>query len=656
MVVSAQPVPGILHRQKFRRALMAFLFAVSALVGPIVSAQTTASDSSAADAPKVNKVEPPSWWTKLTPELMVLVSGKKLEATKVKCNLETLTVSRTQSAAGGDYLFVWLKIGADTKSGTAVCRITTPSGNTSFELPLMARAQTIHRFRGLNVDDVLYLIMPDRFANGDPSNDEPSEAPGSHDRSKERAYHGGDLKGIREHLPYLKDLGVTTLWLTPVVKNGATQDYHGYGAVDLYAVEPHLGTMRDYQELVSSAHEEGMKVFYDIVPNHLGPKHPWVANPPLPDWFHGTLQKHIDSYSPVKSTFYAKPEKRMINNDPFEVMADPHATDAMRKNIIDGWFFGILPDMNTENPVVAQYLVENAIWWAENSGIDGYRVDTFGYVPKAFWSKWNAGLHRIYPNLTTIGEVFHPDPTVTSFFVGGRKQWDGIDSGLTTVFDFPMFFAIRDVLLNGAPTGRLTDVLRQDSLYPHPELLVPFFANHDVPRFAGEKESSAARVKLAFGLTLTMRGIPELYYGDEIGMPGGGDPDNRRDFPGGWTGDGKNAFTAAGRTKEQEEIFSSVQALLKLRREHVALRTGRQWHLFADASAYVFLRDDEDERVVVAFNNAKSVKEVKILLKDTPIQGAGGVGQLYGVAKAEITGGELVVEMPGQTVSVFAVN
>ena len=656
MTVAVRPVVEKLTRKSLHLAVVALAIAFCPPLAPLASAQSATAETPSPDGPTVAKVEPPSWWTKLTPELMVLISGKKLDATKVKCNLDTVTVSRTQSTAGGKYLFVWLKVGADTKSGTAVCRIATPSGNTSFELPLMTRTQTIHRFGGLTPGDVMYLIMPDRFANGDPANDEPQEAPGSHDRANQRAYHGGDLKGIREHLSYLKDLGVNALWLTPVVKNGATADYHGYGAVDLYAVEPHFGTIRDYQELVSTAHEQGMKIFYDIVPNHVGPKHPWVNNPPLPDWFHGTLQKHIDSYSPVKKDFYAKQQQKPADNDPFEALADPHATPAMRRNITDGWFFGILPDMNTENPVVAQYLLQNAIWWAENTGIDGYRVDTFGYVPRAFWSSWNAGLHRIYPNLTTIGEVFHPDPTVTSFFVGGRKQWDGIDSGLSTVFDFPTFFVIRDVLLNGAPAGRLTDILRQDSLYPHPEMLVPFFANHDVARFASEKGSSVAKTKSAFGLMLTMRGIPELYYGDEIGMPGGGDPDNRRDFPGGWAEDPKNAFTEAGRTKEQQELFSSVQTLLKLKKEHVALRTGRQLHLFADASAYVFVREEEEERVLVMFNNSKSAKEVKISLKDTPLQGASVFGQLYGTAKAELRGGELVIEMPAETISVFSVN
>ena len=587
---------------------------------------------------------------------MLLLSGQDLEATNVSCNLPTLRVSRTQATAGGKYLFVWLKIGGDTKAGTAVCRITAPKGTTSFELPLVARAPTLGRFQGLSPDDVIYLIMPDRFANGDPTNDEPAEAHGSHDRTKPRAYHGGDLKGIQSHLAYLKELGVTALWLTPVVKNGAAQDYHGYGAVDLYATDSHLGSLKNYQDLVAAAHKEKMKILFDAVPNHVGSLNPWVANPPLPDWFHGTKQHHLDSFSPIKGTFYGKQGGQAAMNDPFESLIDPHAPAWMKQNLTEGWFFEILPDMNTENPLVEEYLLQNSLWWAETSGLDGYRVDTFPYVGRKFWAYWHAGLRRLYPNLTTIGEVFHPDPTVTSFFAGGVRRYDGIDSGLTTVFDFPMFFTLRDVLLHSAPVGRIADVLRHDAQYPRPEMLVPFFANHDVPRFASAEGSSPAKLKLAFGLTLTLRGIPEIYYGDEIGMPGGGDPDNRRDFPGGWSGDKDDAFTQAGRTREQQEMFAYVQGLLRIRREHAALCGGRLWHLASDESAYVFLRESEEERVVVAFNNSEKNRDMPIPLKGTPMQNAMALSLIFGGATAELTGSELRISMPAQSLSIFAVN
>lgn len=605
---------------------------------------------------RVTKVEPPNWWIGFTPEVMLLLSGEDLEATNVSCNLPTLRVSRTQATAGGNYLFVWLKIGADTRPGTAVCRITAPKGATSFELPLALRVPTLGKFQGLSPDDVIYLIMPDRFANGDPTNDEPAEAPGSHDRTNPRAYHGGDLRGIQNHLGYLKELGVTILWLTPVVKNGAAQDYHGYGAVDLYAVDPHLGTLKDYQNLVAAAHKEKMKILFDAVPNHVGPLHPWVENPPLPDWFHGTKQHHLDSFSPLKGTFYGKPGGQEAMNDPFESLIDPHAPEWMKQNLTEGWFFGILPDLNTESPMVEEYLLQNSLWWAEISGLDGYRVDTFPYVGRKFWAHWHAGLRRIYPNLTTIGEVFHPDPSVTSFFVGGVRRYDGIDSGLTTVFDFPMFFTLRDALLRNAPAGRIADVLRHDALYPRPELLAPFFANHDVPRFASAEGSSLAKLKLAFELTLTLRGIPELYYGDEIGMPGGGDPDNRRDFPGGWIGDANNAFAEAGRTREQQEIFSCVKELLRIRRDHGAFRGGHLWHLSSDENLYVFLRESEEERVVVAFNNADKTRELQVPVNGTPLQNAETLSLLFGGAKAELTGRILRISMPAQSLSIFLMN
>jgi glycosidase len=636
--------------------ILAMLAAVLGCCSTTLRSQGVPTQKSNANAPVVTKIEPPSWWINLTPNVMLLLSGHNLEATQVACNLASLVVERTEAAAGGDYLFVWLKIGAGARSGTAVCRITTPTGTTSFELPLAARAMKLGKFQGLSHEDVIYLIMPDRFANGDPTNDEPAGTSSTHDRANPRAYHGGDLRGIREHLPYLKELGVTTLWLTPVLKNGAAQDYHGYGAVDLYAIDAHLGTIQDYQQLVTEAHKQGMKVFFDFVPNHVGPKHPWVAEPPLPDWLHGTAQHHLDSFSGLKGAFYGKTDKQPVANDPFETLVDPHAPVSLSRNLTDGWFFGVLPDLNTEKPEVADYLLQNSIWWAETSGLDGFRLDTFPYVPRKFWSDWHARLHQIYPYLTTIGEVFHPDPSVTSFFAGGQKRFDRIDSGVNTLFDFPMYFALRDVLLRNAPAGCIADVLRHDSLYVHPDVLVTFFANHDVLRFASAEGSSPAKQKLAFGLTLTLRGIPELYYGDEIGMPGGGDPDNRRDFPGGWPGDPKNAFTADGRTTEQQELFGYVQSLLQIRREHPALQSGRLWHIYSDETAYVFLRETEEERVLVAFNNSTEPRALRISLNDTPAKGAAGFTSLLGQAKAGVVGAEARIVLPAQSISIFVLD
>jgi neopullulanase len=635
----------------FAALLPAFL-----LLGPMFALAAQHSSNAAGEQPTITKVEPPNWWIGLTPEVMVLLSGQRLNATKVECNLPNLVVERTQAASGGKYLFVWLKFGAELKSGTAVCRATSESGTVSFELPLAARSPTIHRFQGVTPEDVIYLIMPDRFANGDPTNDEPEGDASSHDRAKPRAYHGGDLRGIREHLSYLQDLGVSTLWLTPIVKNGAAQDYHGYGAVDLYAVDPHLGTAQEYQELVDAAHARHMKVMFDIVPNHVGPRHPWVANPPLPDWFHGTAQRHSNSSAGPGAGFYGETPGQAAGHDPFELLVDPHAPPRFTRDLTQGWFFGVLPDLNTENPVVAQYLLQNAIWWAESSGLDGYRVDTFPYVSRQFWANWNAALRRIYPRLTTVGEVFHPDPSVTSFFAGGQKRYDGIDTGVTTLFDYPMYFALRDVLLGGAPAGRIADVLRHDSLYPRPEQLVTFFGNHDVARFASAKGSSTAKTKLMFGLVLTLRGIPQIYYGDEIGMAGGDDPDNRHDFPGGWPGDARNAFTEAGRTPEQQAIFRYVRDLLKVRREHPTLSVGALWHLEADESSYVFARESEDENLLVVFNDAAQSRELRVPIADTALQGTQNAAVLFGGATATVSRGEVDIQAPAESLSIFVLN
>ena len=275
-------------------------------------------------------------------------------------------------------------------------------------------------------------------------------------------------------------------------------------------------------------------------------------------------------------------ENHLVASGDFQYLTDPHAPPKYWRNVEEGWFANVLPDMNQENPDVAKYFIDNALWWVEQTGIDGYRLDTFPYVSREFWSDWHQAVRQVYPHMTTVGEVMNGDPVITSFFVGGRARNDGIDSGVTTVFDYPFYYALREGLLENNSPARIVNILSQDHLYPHPEILWVFAGNHDVSRLAGIKDISLDKIKLAFSLVLTMRGTPELYYGDEIGMPGGNDPDNRRDFPGGFPGDKHNAFTQSGRTSDQQEIFSHVQKLLRLRNEHPALRHGQLWHIAWD--------------------------------------------------------------------------
>jgi glycosidase len=483
-----------------------------------------------------------------------------------------------------------------------------------------------------------FSIMPDRFANGDPANDNAADAPGLSDRTKARAYHGGDLRGIHDHIEYLHGLGVTTIWLTPIVQNdkSSPQDYHGYGAVDEYSVEEHFGTLGDLQDLVESAHALRLKVILDFVPNHVGPRHPWAETPPEPDWFHGTKEHHTAA------------------TGNFQLLADPHASPNLWRNVVEGWFANLLPDLNQENPDVAQYFIQNALWWAEQTGMDGYRLDTFPYVSRTFWSKWHRALHQAFPRMMTLGEVFDRNPDVTSFFAGGRTQSDGIDSGVTTVFDFPFFSALREVVLDNAPTEEIVDVLAHDRLYPYPELLVPFLGNHDVPRFASAKGSSPKKLKLAFSILLTARGIPELYYGDESGMTGGEDPDNRHDFPGGFPGDRDNAFLESGRSPEQQAIFSHVQNLLHLRQAHPALRRGKLWNLAWDKDSYSFARIAENERLLISLNTSDRSKSLQLNFSGTCLEGTSNLVPTLGGRAEEMKNNAAGLTLAAQELRIYS--
>jgi neopullulanase len=592
---------------------------------------------SAAGAPMVRKIEPPNWWTKFTPELTLLLTGENFTGARVEGTKDGVSVLDEEASANGHYLFVHLRLSPEVPTGVAALRLSTRAGSAIVQLPLFARGNISGRFQGFSRDDVIYLIMPDRFADGDPSNDQPPQSTGTYDRKNPMAYHGGDLRGIRKHLGYLHDLGITTLWLTPVWKN-TDSDYHGYHVVDFYALDDHMGSLRDYQDLVSDAHKLGMKVLIDFVANHTGPHHPWADDPPTPTWFHGAPAHHFEpSYS-------------------FAGLVDPHASPREYRRTLEGWFAGRLPDLNPDDTFLSTYLEQNAIWWMEIAQLDGFRIDTFPYSSRQFWSQWNELVRHVYPRVNSVGEVADPDPTITSFFEGGRKQFDGIDSGLPTVFDFPMESALRDVVIGGAPMQKIIDVLQHDYLYPHPDTLVTFFGNHDHTRFASEKGSDPAKLKAAFSLLLTLRGIPQIYSGDEIGMPGGADPDNRRDFPGGFPGDPRNAFTPGGRMQEQQDIFAHVQSLLALRREHPVLRTGQQWHIGWDDGYYAFLRESPEEKMLVVYNNSDASRDLKIPLADTPLQGAQHLQLLFGSTAASLAGDEIQLTLASKALAVFTIR
>ncbi len=572
------------------RSAKLHIIALLALVFASVSAQAGQS------APEVLKVEPPNWWANhsINP-VRLLVRGKNLTDATVETTDAGLRLSNVKVNAAGSYLFVDVTIDANAATGVRNLTVKTPGGSADFRFEITAALSREGRFQGFSPDDVIYLIMPDRFADGDAANNDPAESRGMYSRDNPRAYHGGDLQGIINRLPYLKDLGVTAIWMTPIYDNSGrakdfsygknVTDYHGYGAIDFYRVEEHLGTLEKFKELVDKAHAIGMKVIQDQVANHTGPDHPWAADSPTPTWYNGTVASHLDNVFDIKSTTQENP--------------DPARLEATLK----GWFANILPDLNQDDPECARYIIQNAVWWVSVSGIDGIRQDTLPYAPRRFWSPWNQALKTEFPNLTVVGEVFDGRPDVVAFFQGGRSRFDGIDSHLHTAFDFPTYFAMRDVFIRNQPMNRLADVLNQDAIYPNARVLVPFLSNHDVKRFMSEEGASISKLKMAFAFLLTMRGTPQFYYGDEIGLKGGDDPDNRRDFPGGFPGDDHNAFTNAGRIGKERKVFKYVRSLLRMRAEHQALRSGDTKVIQVTDNALAVMRQAGKDCIIAAFNN-----------------------------------------------------
>jgi glycosidase len=546
------------------------------------------------------------------PAPMLLLHGLNLTATRITVRGAGVSVVRTRISANGHYAIVDLN-GSGAHPQTIEVRVASTAGATQFAYHLQAPQAASAGFQGFSAKDAMYLIMPDRFADGDTTNDGPDHAA---ELAKPRGWHGGDLRGILAHLDYLKELGITAVWITPLYDNeGQAQSYHGYGATDVYKVDPHFGTLDDLRALSDGLHQRGMKLVLDMVPNHVGPANPWVQDEPEPDWFHGTLAHH-DA---------AKGE--------FSPLVDPHAAWRDQKDILEGWFADALPDMNQENPDVSRYLIQNTLWWVEQAGADGIRIDTFPYVGRQFWHDYHAVLHGVFPRLTSVGEAFNPNPIITSAFAGGVTRTDlngQVDTGLWTPFDFPTYFALRDVLLKGASMQELVKVWGQDSLYPHPERLVPFLGNHDTARFMSMPGATLPQMKLGFAILLTMRGMPQIYSGDEIGMTGGEDPQNRHDFPGGFPGDTQTAFTSQGRTPEQREIHDWVAELLHFRAQEAVFAEGSQQNLAADADSLVYLRANDPqkgcgqgdgERVLVAVNNANHPVRLAIASEGTALSG-----------------------------------
>jgi len=612
-------------------------------------------------APSVSKVEPPSWWAghSVNP-VRLLIRGRNLEGARVEA---VASVAGGGVEAGlvrvnqrGTYLFLDLHVARDARPGPRQIRIRTPGGAADFTFEIAIPLAKPGRFLGFTTDDVIYFIMPDRFSDGDPSNNNPAKSPGLYDRARPRFYHGGDFQGIIDRLPYLRELGVTAIWINPVYDNTDRQDeketypeveggpkrpttaYHGYGAIDFYGVEEHYGTMAKLQELVYRAHAAGIKVIQDQIANHTSPYHPWVEERPTPTWFYGT------------------PESHLSNNWQKWTTMDPHATLATRRRNLEGWFIDILPDLNQDDEEVRRYLIQNTLWWLGAVGFDAVRMDTLPHVPRDFWRDWTAAIKAEYPSVNVLGELFDGDPALLSYFQRGRTGHDRIDAGIDTLYDFPTHYALRDAFAKGESVRKLAQVLAHDHLYPRPEALVPFVGVHDMLRFMSEKGATVEGLKLAQTFVMTTRGTPLLYYGDELAMPGGPDPDNRRDFPGGFPGDRRNAFTKAGRTAVENEVFDHLKLLGQLRRELPALRRGSLLHVYDDEQQTAFARMwDTWPAVITVFNNDTKPATFTLDVTETGLREDERLTDRLGVIKdtLRVKDGRVTVTLPARSASIL---
>lgn len=593
-------------------------------------------------APCVYEVDPPNWWTNM-PSPMLLLYGRNLRDTAITVSGNDVSVARTHFSANGHYAFVWLKEPPGKAAQTVEVKVENGRGGTRFPFEFHKRKPANAGFQGFSPADTIYEIMTDRFADGDLKNDpHPSQL------ALPRGWHGGDFKGIEDHLNYLKQLGVTAIWITPAYDNeGSPQSYHGYSATNVYKPDPHFGTIQDFKNLVAAVHAHGMKFILGLVPNHVGPGCPWRNDPPTPHWFHGSLAHHL------------------VAQNNFQALVDPHADWAQKKATRQGWFANVLPDLNQSNPLVSQYLIQNAIWWIETGGVDGLRLDTFPYVSRTFWQKYNGELHRLFPHLTSVGEVFNSHPAIVAYFAGGKSH-KGINTHLWTPFDYPTFFALREVLTHKKPMSYLEHIWAQDWLYPHPNRLVTFFGNHDNVRFMSLPGVTVKDLKLAYGILLTMRGTPQIYYGDEIAMKGGPDPYNRRDFPGGFPGDKHDAFTAAGRTPVQNEVHNWVEELLHFRDSQPVFGDGGQQDIEYGKRTMVYLRArhlnegcsaETTDRVLVAINDGNKGTTLNIHPKNTGLEGCTQFVSEAGThIPAKLRNGKVTITLGAKQMAIYEVQ
>ncbi len=538
---------------------------------------------------RVDKIEPPNWWEGMKHnEIQLMVYGEGLDELNIKSG--KLKITKIYEMENSNYLFVDVDL-SEVKAGDYKIKFSNGSSNTSINFPIYKRELSPNIHQGFSNEDVIYLIMPDRFANGDESNDFVDGYVDTFQNQYTQARHGGDIAGVTSKLDYLKDLGISTIWLTPIIENNTFRSYHGYSATNFYKVDPRLGNIKIYKTLVNTAHNKGLKIIMDHVSNHIAIDHPWINNMPTPDWINGTVKNHLQA------------------NHHKMVFTDPYSDSTTIKHVQEGWFVDYMPDLNQKNRYLANYIIQNTLWWIETTGIDGIREDTYPYCDQEFMSHWAQIVLDEYPTLNIVAEVWTGTPAFLSAYQGGNK-FRKVDSYLPSITDF----GIRDILV-GYLTGKKSlydfyTLLASDYLYTDVSQLVTFIDNHDVGRAMFYANSDIQKFKIAFHFLLTTRGIPQIFYGTEIGMKENEDHGTlRKNFPGGFNGDNRNAFTESGRSEYEKLIFEFFKKMLKLRREYPALSKGKLIHFPPENNIYVYFKVLRDEIIINIINaNNEDVK------------------------------------------------
>lgn len=565
-------------------------------------------------------IEPPFWWTGMEEsDLQLLVHGKDISLSEPEIHFSGVKIKAINKSENPGYLFLDLYIDKTARPGKFQILFKTGSSVKTYEYELYPKSRDPQKHKGFDPSDVIYLIMPDRFANGDPGNDNPPGMLEKIKRDNPTGRHGGDLKGIADHIGYFLKLGVTTLWLNPVLENNMpVASYHGYCITDFYKIDPRFGTNEDYRKFVDLCHKNGLKVIKDMVFNHCSSEHWFIKNKPSADWVHEFPEFTRSNYRG-------------------EVVSDPYASEKDKILLEKGWFDKTMPDLNHDNPFLVNYLIQNSIWWIEYAGIDGIRMDTYPYPKKEAMAKWVQRIMHEYPSFNIVGESWLQKESHTAYWQKNFPAKDGYNSYLPCVTDFPLHYAIIKAMNEpddwSAGISSLYYVLSQDFIYPDANANLIFADNHDVTRIYTSLNHNFNKFKMAMVFLLTTRGIPQIYYGTEILMDGHGSVSHgnlRQDFPGGWKDDKMNAFTGQNLSMERKMALEFMSRLLNWRKTCKPVHSGKLRHFVPDNGSYVYFRYTEKEAIMVIL----SKKDAHYLITDNYFE----ILKEYNYAQDVITG------------------